>query len=255
MIAPAFERHMTEPDTNQRSPGGGDRTAGRMDAATYTTDELLGALSHALKSPAWAISGLARIAARHDAAASCADLRQTLEQVSRGAERIQDILVGVDRLRRASREPVRPARVALESIMYMVRREHRAELDHVASLEVDPELHVWGDPALTTDLVRELLLNAAKATAGAHEARIEIGAGDVPGSFYVRDNGMGCKDADTSRLFHPMEKLHPADDFPGVGLGLSVVACIARRHGGRVWLGHAGSPGTTFHVHLPWPTE
>jgi len=54
-------------------------------------------------------------------------------------------------------------------------------------------------------------------------------------------------------MFTPFERFHPATDFPGSGIGLSVVARVIERHRGRVWAEGQVGQGATFYFTLGEP--
>ena len=69
----------------------------------------------------------------------------------------------------------------------------------------------------------------------------------------VRDHGQGVPAGDETRIFEPFYR----SDFArartegGAGLGLAIVAAIARAHGGRVGVRPAAGGGACFWVALP----
>ena len=97
---------------------------------------------------------------------------------------------------------------------------------------------VIGDLEMLRVVVAALISNALKFSSHRPERLIEIAAtetveGDVV--FHVRDNGAGFNMEYQDKLFHVFQRLHSHEEFEGAGIGLAIVACIIRRHGGRTW--------------------
>lgn len=115
---------------------------------------------------------------------------------------------------------------------------------------------VKGDEPLLRIALENLLSNAWKYTQRTAGATVVFGGRAEPdGSFgyFVRDNGAGFAAEDAGRLFVPFQRLHAAADFPGTGVGLTIVARIIEKHGGRVWAAGVPGAGATFHFTLGLP--
>jgi two-component system sensor histidine kinase FlrB len=67
----------------------------------------------------------------------------------------------------------------------------------------------------------------------------------------VADNGPGMSDEVRQRVFQPFFTTRSS----GTGLGLAVVECVVRAHGGQVQCHTAPDQGATFHIDLPLASE
>jgi len=109
---------------------------------------------------------------------------------------------------------------------------------------------VRGDGPLLTSLVANAIDNALKYSEGTPVAvRVEhrSGAGVV---LEVSDQGPGMSVPEQARAFEPFYRVPGHTSRSGHGLGLALIAHVARVHGGETSLA-SGPDGTTLTVCLP----
>jgi PAS domain S-box-containing protein len=67
----------------------------------------------------------------------------------------------------------------------------------------------------------------------------------------VEDNGIGINADDRERIFHIFERLPAAEQYPGIGVGLTVARRGVERMGGKITIEKSSSGGTVFCIELP----
>ena len=148
----------------------------------------------------------------------------------------------------AGRETVDLSAIA-RSIARSLRKTHGKRR---TTFSIAKGLAAEGDARLLR-LMMETLLNNAWKFSGKHpRARIEFGSSEQHGKvvYYVRDDGAGFDMAHVDRLFGLFQRLHPATEFEGNGVGLATARHIVRRHGGSIWAEGQVEQGATFYFSL-----
>lgn len=102
---------------------------------------------------------------------------------------------------------------------------------------------VDGDEALLSMLVSNALSNALKFARHVHVV-VE------PGALVVTDDGPGVAEADLAHLFEPLYRGQNAHGVEGHGLGLALIAHVARRHGATASLSNVVT-GACLRVEFP----
>jgi signal transduction histidine kinase len=176
--------------------------------------------------------------------------------IHRGATEMDQLINSILAFSRLGHQT--PARRPLD--LAQLSREVFAELRAgLGARQVDFKVHrlpaVNATPELLRQVMSNLLDNALKFTRPRARAVIEVGVmwpkgGDEP-VFFVRDNGVGFDPERADKLFGVFQRLHPAQDFEGTGVGLAMVRRIIERHGGRVWAEAAPDEGATVFFTLP----
>jgi signal transduction histidine kinase len=130
----------------------------------------------------------------------------------------------------------------------------RASTDRTLFVSADPNLLVRGDAALLERIVDNLVGNALKYTAAASPVTVRVARSSDQAIVIVEDRGPGIAEEDRERIFQRFVRGTTAAGTNGLGLGLSLVAEIARWHGGVASV-EAVSGGSRFRITLPLAME
>lgn len=179
-------------------------------------------ISHDLRAPLRAIDGFSRLLCDHCGAILDNQGRTYLDRVLQSARRMEQLIEDLMRLSRISQAEIHRARFDIAAMAKEILESLRAsEPGREVAVCVTENMHCDADPRLMRIALENLLNNAWKFTAKTADARIEVGCTD--GAFFVRDNGAGFDSSRAEELFSPFRRLHAASDFPGTGVGLSIV--------------------------------
>lgn len=212
------------------------------------------ALSHDLRGPLTALGSFTQLLASE--LEGCDGkalhyLKRIQANTAMAGQQIDDLLF-LDGVSRAEMEPepVELGALARE----LGDALHSSETGREVKLSVQEGLWAHADRNLARILLRQLLVNAWKFTAGRSPGHVEVGRSpDAAGenAFFVRDNGDGFAMMYAGRMFQLPQRLHRDTGPAGSGTGLMIVSRIVGRHGGRVWAESAPGAGATFHFTLP----
>jgi signal transduction histidine kinase len=207
-------------------------------------------VSHDLRSPLGVISGFSHILAQDESARLSDEGRRKLGLIESNVAHMVDLVDDMLALASINRAPLVRMPLNLRSIAGPIVEQLQARYPGV-------EAHIGdlpgaeGDETLVRQAFTNLLENAFKYSSRAVAPRVEVGWDSASEAYYVRDNGVGFDMAHSSRLFNAFERLHPASEYPGTGIGLAIVKRVAERHGGRAWAVSAAGSGATFWIQLP----
>jgi signal transduction histidine kinase len=69
--------------------------------------------------------------------------------------------------------------------------------------------------------------------------------------LWVEDNGIGIPEYAQERIFQMFQRMHPEREYPGTGIGLTIVRKAVERMKGRVGLKSEPGRGSKFWIELP----
>jgi len=225
------------------------RTIGELEAFSYS-------ISHDLRAPLRAINGFAAILRDEHADRLAGDGDALLMKIETNASKMAQLIDGLLDFSRLARAESMKTEIDMTALATSVVNDLAGEEGtRRAAVAIAPLPHAVGDEAMLRQVWANLVANALKFSAPRAAPRIDI-TGNATATeviYDVRDNGVGFDMAYVEKLFGVFNRLHRADEFPGVGVGLALTRRIVLRHGGRVWAESGAGEGATFHFALPAP--
>ena len=226
-----------------------DKLRSRAMVAEQELESFSYSVSHDLRAPLRVIDGFSLALLEDHGPSLPAEGQDLLGRVRQQAQRMAQLIEGLLQFSRLGRKPLEVAPVDLAALAQTVAQElQQANPDRAVEIKVSGVPPAMGDRGLLRQVLRNLIGNAFKFTRRRPNARIEVGSREDNGErvYYVRDNGAGFDMRYASRLFGVFQRLHPADEFEGIGVELALVQRIIHRHGGRVWGEGRVNEGATF---------
>jgi PAS domain S-box-containing protein len=225
-------------------------------AASRAKDEFLAMLGHELRNPLAPILTALDLMRMRDAAAFAPELT-IIERQVRHMVRLVDDLLDVSRIAggkvELAFEPVELAAV-VERAIEMASPLIESKAHHLSVSLAAHGLLVKGDPDRLSQVVTNLLTNAAKYTPDHGSIHVAAERAGPRVELRVRDNGIGISPEMLPRVFDLFAQELQALDRArgGLGLGLAIVKSLVDLHGGTVSARSDGlGKGSEFVLGLP----
>ena len=221
-------------------------------------DEFLATLAHELRNPLAPIrTGLQALARPGGEGAAGTVIRAIMERQLSQMVRLIDDLLDVSRIS-SGKVVLQRSRVDLRAIAELAIEASQpfiaaGQHDFVAELPVGP---VWvdGDASRLSQVISNLLNNAAKYTSEGGKLRLSLSRDETRAIVRVQDNGVGIPPEMLNEVFDMFTQVNRTLDRSqgGLGIGLSLVRRLTELHGGNVSAESAGlGHGSTFTVRIP----
>jgi PAS domain S-box-containing protein len=237
---------------------GEQRAREGAEAANRAKDEFMAMLGHELRNPLSPIlTALQMMKLRGDQVHG--KERAIIERQVRHLARLVDDLLDVSRITQGKIELHRD-RVELSAIVAQaveVASPLFEERVHRLFTDVPDDLSVLGDEHRLTQVLSNLLTNAAKYTPPGGRIDVIARAENGNAVITVKDTGKGIPPDLLSRVFDLFVQGYrtPERSGGGLGLGLSIVRMLVSMHGGQVSASSDGpGKGSAFTVTLPLDT-
>src|SRR5258706_149155 len=245
-----------------------------LQTANAELDAFNRSVSHDLKAPLTAVLAYAQLVEEDQRSEARPTAREFSGKIVAAAKRMNSIINELMNLSRIHRRPLSRLNIPISvAVREILSRLEGSDSDRSVETVVQPGLTVDADSEFLSLALENLVGNAWKYTARRPHAVIEFGAiplgavSQVPAQtqsqperiavdknspssaapvFFIRDNGAGFDKTQATRLFEPFQRFHSSKEFPGTGIGLTIVHRVITRHGGRIWAESSPGEGATF---------
>ena len=215
-----------------------------LEAFTYS-------VSHDLRTPLQFVRGFAE-AIRDECTTLSPDHRDYLLRIIRAASRMDSIIQDLLAYSRLSRSEMQLVETPLDDIVADVLTHHHTAIKQCgARVEVSRPLPtVLADKTGLFQAMSNLVSNALKFTRPGNTPVILIRAEprDNGPRLWIEDNGIGIDRRHHERIFQLFERLHSPAEYPGTGIGLSLVRKAVTRMGGHCGVESTPGEGSRFWI-------
>ncbi len=242
---------MTDTSSDQRALAQLQR---QLDAARVELQDFTYTVSHDLRAPLRHINAFAQVIAE-DWPDMPAEVAGHLATIQKSAQLLSTQLEGLTMLSRLGLQPMTVQAVDVGALAQEVAAEVAAKypqqpVQWQLAADVPP---VLADAALLRQVLVQVLDNAVKFSRGRALAQVGLTWQALEGGrcqITIRDHGIGFAPEQTQGLFKVFGKLHPAREFPGLGLGLVASSKMMERMGGTIRIEGVVGEGCCVTVNL-----
>ena len=217
-------------------------------------NSLLSSLSHDLRTPLTAQSGLAEtlLLTKPELSAEQTEMVRGIRDATAGMTTLVNNLLDMSRLQAGAVKLNRQWQ-PLEEVLGAVLASTRPLLkNHVVELHLDPHLPLIEFDAVLMERVFENILdNMHKYTPPGTRITISAQAKDAVLEIVIEDNGPGFALGSEEEIFKKFSRGEVESSTRGVGLGLAICRAIVEAHRGRIRAERVATGGARFVIALP----
>jgi signal transduction histidine kinase len=229
-----------------------------LEALNATKDKFFSIISHDLRGPVSAFSGISRIIKMYLNRKDYKELEEMTDQIDHSAKSLSDLLDNLLSwaVQQQGEFPYNPEELDLANLTETIKEiftSSAAEKNIEIEVDLENSIRLWADKNSTLTILRNLVGNALKFTPDEGEIVVKGTVEESMACIAISDTGVGMSEEIISNLFQVSAKksTYGTSGEKGLGLGLQLVNEFVNLNKGTISVESEEGKGTTFIVKLP----
>ena len=235
-----------------------EKQNGNLQQANQTKDRFFSIISHDLRGPVNALSGLVGVVkfyVNEGKTEQLDELTLRMEEATSKLVKLLDSLLSWS-MQQQGHFPYLPERLSVKGMFEDVTEmfENSAISKKIElTYDIDNDVHLHADRNTTSTILRNLINNAIKFTSEGGKVQVRGTENSGYGVIEVTDNGVGIPEEKKAKIFELNENISTRGTAgeSGLGLGLQLVCEFVELNKGKISTESEVGKGTTFSVKLP----
>jgi light-regulated signal transduction histidine kinase (bacteriophytochrome) len=213
-------------------------------------------ISHDLKAPLRAINGFAEIISNRYVSSLNDEAKHYFINIVEASKHMNNLIDDILTLSRIGRKSIKTEPVSLREVFNKIIDEFSVHITQTNTIiKIADDLPVIeSDFTLLTQIFSNIIDNAIKYQKKDIPPEIIVTKKEKEKNIIIciTDNGIGIPEEHLGKIFNIIQRLHTEDEYPGTGIGLSIVKKSVEFLGGKVWAEKSqGEEGITICVEFP----
>jgi len=176
--------------------------------------------------------------------------KQFIDRILDASERMNNVILSLLDYSRVDRKALELEEIDLEELVCGVEDDLELMLSEAEGvIERKVNGPIYGERSQLYRVFQNIISNSVKYRHQDRPLKIKVCSKSYKDYVQITicDNGIGIDPSQSERIFKLFQRLHTRNEYPGTGIGLSIVKKIVERHHGQIWAESNETGGLTIH--------
>ncbi len=226
-----------------------------LEAANKELETFTYSVSHDLKAPLRGIDGYSKLLLDNYSSNLNEEASHFIKTIRSSTLQMNQLIEDLLQYSRLERSQMQIKAIKIRPVIESILKTNEDEIEanhFLVQLNV-PDTELIADTNGIQIALRNLIGNAIKFSKATPSPEIYIGFEETNEYWIisVKDNGIGFKMKYNERIFEIFQRLQRAEDYPGTGIGLAMVAKAMQRMNGKARAESVPERGASFYLEIP----